>query len=237
MTLTLMRRRGTGARAVLLMATAAFSLGVVGCHIDMWEQEKVKAQAPSDFFANGQGDRPLPAGTVARAEPYNQLWAVNPVVNNDIRVGNPMYTGVNAAGKPIDYIPDEALHAFPSFKAFLQRGQSRFNIFCTPCHSKIGDGKGMIALRGFALSRPPASYHTDRLRKTALGQFYLTMTNGYGAMFSYAARITPVDRWAIAAYIRVLQRSEYSPVSLVPPDAQSQLGQTYNAPAAAPVQE
>jgi len=100
-------------------------------------------------------------------------------------------------------------------KAFIKRGQDRFNIYCTPCHGRVGDGNGMIAQRGFNLRRPVASYHTDRLRGMPVGYFYDVITNGYGAMYSYASRIEPEDRWAVVAYIRALQLSQHA----VPADA------------------
>jgi mono/diheme cytochrome c family protein len=122
-------------------------------------------------------------------------------------------------------IPEEVVRSFPSFKAMLQRGQDRFNIFCTPCHSRLGDGQGFIAQRGFAMRRPPAAYHTDRLRNMPIGHFYDVITNGYGTMFSYASRVEPQDRWAIASWIRVLQYSQNARVSDVPADLLAQLTQ------------
>jgi len=100
----------------------------------------------------------------------------------------------------------------------LQRGQQQYNAFCAPCHGKSGDGQGMIAQRGLALRRQPASYHTDRLRGMPVGYFYDVITNGYGVMYSYASRIAPEDRWAIAAYIRVLQQSQYTRVNELTPE-------------------
>lgn len=93
----------------------------------------------------------------------------------------------------------------PVTLALLQRGQQRFHIYCTPCHGELGDGDGMVVQRGFP--RPP-SYHTDRLRNAPVQHFYDVITNGYGAMYSFAARVRPQDRWAIVAYIRALQRSQ-----------------------------
>ncbi len=87
----------------------------------------------------------------------------------------------------------------------LERGQERFRIFCTPCHSELGDGRGMVVQRGFP---PPPSFHTPRLRDAPAQHFYDVITNGYGAMYSFAERVQSADRWAIAAYIRALQRSQ-----------------------------
>jgi mono/diheme cytochrome c family protein len=93
----------------------------------------------------------------------------------------------------------------PVTMALLERGQQRFHIFCTPCHSELGDGHGMIVQRGFS---PPPSYHTDRLRDAPPQHFYDVITKGYGAMYSFAQRVPPADRWAIAAYIHALQVSQ-----------------------------
>jgi mono/diheme cytochrome c family protein len=105
----------------------------------------------------------------------------------------------------------------PAFDlALLQRGQERYRIYCTPCHSELGDGNGMVVQRGFP--RPP-SYHIDRLRQAPTEHFYDVITNGYGAMYSFADRVQPADRWAIAAYIRTLQLSQ----NATPADAPQEL--------------
>jgi mono/diheme cytochrome c family protein len=95
----------------------------------------------------------------------------------------------------------------PLTLALLQRGQQRFRIYCTPCHSELGDGNGMIVQRGFP---HPPSYHDERLVKAPTQHFYDVITHGYGAMYSFAARVAPEDRWAIAAYIRALQLSQHA---------------------------
>jgi mono/diheme cytochrome c family protein len=93
----------------------------------------------------------------------------------------------------------------PLTLALIERGQERYRIYCAPCHSELGDGHGMIVQRGFP---PPPSFHIDRLRKASPQHFYDVITHGYGVMYSFADRVDPNDRWAIAAYIRALQRSE-----------------------------
>ena len=95
----------------------------------------------------------------------------------------------------------------PLSLALLERGQERYRIFCTPCHSELGDGNGMIVQRGFP---PPPNYVIPRLRNAKPQLFYDVITNGFGAMYSYAQRVSPDDRWAIAAYIRALQVSQDS---------------------------
>lgn len=97
--------------------------------------------------------------------------------------------------------------------ALLERGQERYRIYCTPCHSELGDGKGMVVQRGFP---PPPSYHIDRLREAPIQHFYDVMTQGYGAMYPFADRVSPEDRWAIAAYIRALQKSQAASLTNVP---------------------
>jgi mono/diheme cytochrome c family protein len=101
----------------------------------------------------------------------------------------------------------------PVTAALLERGRQRFDIFCSPCHGLAGDGDGVIVAHGFP--RPP-SYHEDRLVAAPAQHFYDVMTSGYGVMFSYADRVPPHDRWAIAAYIRALQLSRRATVAQVP---------------------
>jgi mono/diheme cytochrome c family protein len=105
---------------------------------------------------------------------------------------------------------DGAIKPPPLTLALLQRGQQRFRIDCVPCHSELGDGNGMVVQRGFPA---PPSYHIDRLRQAPIQHFYDVITNGYGAMYSFAGRVSPQDRWAIAAYVRALQLSQYPPAN------------------------
>jgi len=178
-----------------LMALAALS--VAGCHTDMWRQPRGEALGESSLFPDGAISRPLVPGTVARGH---------------ARLDEPFYTGAEN-GKWVDELP------VPLTKALLERGKERYNIYCSPCHGATGDGKGMIAQRGFQLKRPVGNYHTDRLREMPLGHFYDVITNGYGAMYSYASRVEPEDRWAIVAYIRALQLSQNAPVGDADPEA------------------
>lgn len=169
--------------SVLFAAVGA----IVGCHTDMWVQPKHhEPLQESHFYADGMASRPLVEGTVARGH---------------LRLDEPFFTGFQN-GKPVTEFP------LPVDEELVRRGQERYSIYCTPCHGQIGDGKGMIAQRGFTLRRPVGNYHTERLRKMPVGHFYDVITNGYGAMYSYAARVEPRDRWAIVAYIRALQLSQ-----------------------------
>jgi mono/diheme cytochrome c family protein len=116
---------------------------------------------------------------------------------------------------------DKLVHPPPPVTlALLQRGRERFDIYCAPCHGYDGRGDGMIVRRGFPT---PPSYHTERLREAPIQHFYDVITNGYGVMFSYAARVAPSDRWAIIAYIRALQASTMANLTDVPPEIRQTL--------------
>ena len=110
---------------------------------------------------------------------------------------------------------------FPVTEATLARGQERYNIYCSPCHDRVGTGDGMIVRRGY---RRPSSFHIDRLRAAPPGYYFDVMTNGFGAMPDYAAQIKPPDRWAIIAYIRALQLSQHATLAEVPPEERGKLG-------------
>jgi len=189
------------------LAVGAVTLFAVGCNTDMWRQPRNDALDKSEFFADHMSARPLVPGTIAR---------------DHLREDDAFFTG-RKNGKWMEGLP------MPVTMALLKRGQERFNIYCTPCHGRLGDGQGIIAHRGFELKRPVGNYHTDRLRLMPVGHFYDVITNGYGAMFSYASRVEPQDRWAIAAYIRALQLSQHA----LPSDAdQAALANSLNpAPA------
>jgi hypothetical protein len=193
-------------RRPTLLAISLAGLAMAGCHTDMWRQPKTEPLDESTLFPDGAASRPLLPGTIARGH---------------LREDDEYYTG-QIGGKWIDGLPSSMHLSSPQLHDFLLRGQERFNIYCSPCHSRIGNGKGMIALRGFELRRPVGNYHTDRLRKMPMGHFYDVITNGYGAMYSYASRIEPQDRWAVACYIRALQLSQHATADDVPPDKQPQ---------------
>jgi len=184
-----------------LAAVALVLLGSVACRQDMQDQPKYIPLRPSGFFADGRSARPQPEGTIARGH-----------LNDDAL----FYTGKGADGKFADLFP------FPVTKEVIERGQNRFNVYCSPCHSRLGDGDGMIPRRGF---RRPPSYHTDQVRQQPAGYFFDVVTNGFGAMQGYAAQVPPRDRWAMVAYIRALQLSRNATLSDVPPEARPQLEQ------------
>ena len=189
--------------------TATSLLALTGCHTDMWTQPKVhKSLQESDFFPDGASARKLVPGTVVRRSSDEEL-----------RVDNPTYTAVGANKKLLDELPA----SIPTNLETLKRGKERFNIYCSPCHGRSGDGKGMIAMRGLALRKQPGNYHTDSIRKQPLGHYYDVISNGFGVMYSYASRVEPEDRWKIAAYIRVLQASHTTSIKDVPEEKMGEL--------------
>ena len=164
-------------------------------------QPKYDPLEPSDFFADGMSARPRIPGTVAR--------------------GETALTGFPATGK-IDGQDGDGF-PMPVTLDVVNRGQERFDIFCSECHGKVGDGNGMIPSRGY---RHPPSFHTDTLRAARTGHFFDVMTNGFGAMPSYAVQVPVSDRWAIIAYIRALQLSQHGTINDVPAEMRSKLGGT-----------
>jgi mono/diheme cytochrome c family protein len=175
-----------------LLASFAVLLVLLGCRQDMHDQPRFKPLAESDFYPDLRSARPPVEGTVARGQLHEDEY---------------FYTG-KIGNNPGDYMP------FPVSAELLERGQERFNIFCAPCHSRLGDGNGVVAGRGFP--RKPPSYHIDRLRKAPLGYLFDVMTNGFGAMPDYASQIPARDRWAIVAYVRALQLSQDATAADVP---------------------
>ncbi len=169
--------------AKLLLAGSSLLDGVVllagcGLRLDMQDQPKFKPLRENDFYSDKRSSRALIGGTVARGQLDADAYLNTGMMN----------------GKEGDVMP------FPVTPAVLDRGRERFNIYCSPCHSQLGDGNGMVVQRGF---KHPPSYHIDRLRKAPIGHFFNVMTKGYGAMADYSAQVPVNDRWAIAAYIRV----------------------------------
>jgi hypothetical protein len=151
----------------------------------MQDQPKFFPQRGTDFYADGRSVRPQVLHTVARGQLHADTY---------------FYTGL-VNGKEGDGLP------VPVTLTLLDRGQERYNVYCTPCHSRVGNGAGMIVQRGY---RPAGDFHTARLETAPLGHFFYVISNGYGAMPDYSAQIAPIDRWAIAAYIRALQLSQHA---------------------------
>jgi mono/diheme cytochrome c family protein len=169
----------------------------------MANQPRYDPLEASDFCADGMSARPRIEGTVARgelsADPFFDTGKVNGAVTD---------------GFPI-----------PITIEVINRGHERYDIYCSECHSRTGDGNGMIPARGY---RRPPSFHTETLRTATTGHIFDVMTNGFGAMPPYGKMIPPRDRWAIVAYIRALQLSQHATVADVPANDRAQL----NAPAA-----
>jgi mono/diheme cytochrome c family protein len=183
-------------------AAAASALALVlccaGCHRDMRDQPRYEALEASSFFSNGMASRPLVEGTIARGH-----------LNED----EVFYTGKEGDQLVLE-VPLEIN------RELLERGEQRFNIYCSVCHDRTGTGDGMIVQRGF---RKPPSLHLERLRNAPAGHYFDVMTHGFGAMPSFRIQVPPQDRWAIAAYIRVLQMSQQASLDDVPPEERAKL--------------
>ncbi len=209
-----------------LLGAAAVGLMAAGCHTDMWVQPKHHhPYQESDLFADGNSSRPLPEGVV---------------IHGNAKLDDAKYTG-RENGKLVNRLPDtlvlhrETVDTRKDLLKVIERGKERYNIFCSHCHGATGDGKGMIALRGLSLKRPPGNFHTDRLREMELGHFYDVITKGYGVMYPQASRVKPDDRWAIVAYIRALQMSQNMDAATLSPEELSKVEASSNmAPSAKP---
>jgi hypothetical protein len=171
---------------------------LAACRQDMHDQPKAKALRGSAFFSDGRSARPAVEGTVARG-----------MLREDTHLYQGRVDGVLATTFP-----------FPITRPILERGHQRFDIYCSPCHGRLGDGNGMVVQRGF---KKPISFHDDRLREAPPGHYFDVMTNGLGAMQDYSAQVPVEDRWAIAAYIRALQLSQNARLSDVPQDDRKSL--------------
>jgi len=185
---------------VALAAVAVASV-VAGCRQDMHDQPSIKPLGENAFFADGSGARPLPAHTVARGQ---------------LRDNSPLYTGQATDGSLLTELP------MPLTREVLERGRERFNIFCSPCHGRTGQGDGMVVRRGY---KKPPSFHIARLRQPPVAYFFYIMTNGFGVMPSYAAQVPAEDRWAIAAYVRTLQLSQHFDASRLSAEEQARLAE------------
>lgn len=182
---------------VLGLAAASALVLIAGCRQDMQNEPKMIPQRGSTMFADGRSVRPQVEHTVARGQLDEDQY---------------FYTGL-VNGKEQDAMP------FPVTLTVLQRGQERFNVYCTPCHSRVGNGDGMIVERGY---KPAGNYHDAKRLAEPLSHYFFVMTNGYGAMPDYSSQLTPVDRWAVAAYIRALQLSQKATMADVPAGTQVQ---------------
>ena len=173
-----------------------FAAVLTGCNLEMRDDSRLKPYEASPIFKDGRSSRPLVDGTVAHSDAPNQSVAFE--------------TGMNPDGQPTADFP------LPVTKELLENGKKNFNIYCSVCHGESGYADGVVVRRGFP---QPPSYHIDRLRRAPVGHFYDVITHGYGVMYSYSDRLqTPEDRWAVAAYIRALQYSQYTKAEELTPD-------------------
>src|SRR5579863_9300731 len=184
-----------------LAAIAGVAL-IAGCRQDMQDQPKMDPQRGSEFFADHRGARPQVLNTVARGQLHEDSYFYTGVVE-----------GSNGYKQELDAMPSE----IPVTMEVLQRGQERFNVYCTPCHSRVGNGLGEIVQRGF---KPAANLHDQVRLSQPLSHYFYVMTHGYGAMPDYSAQLAPADRWAVAAYIRALQLSQAATAKDVPSNVQ-----------------
>jgi hypothetical protein len=175
-------------RKLLLLA---LTVATVACRQDMHDQPKVRPYRESQFFPDGLSARPVVPGTVARGQ---------------LREDDALYLG-KVGDKPVEQFP------FAIDRATIERGRDRYDIYCSPCHDRVGNGQGVVVRRGY---RRPPSFHADRLRLAPVGYFYEVITNGFGVMPGYASQVPVHDRWAIIAYLRALQLSQHVAVATLP---------------------
>lgn len=190
-------------------AFAALLLLLTACRQDMNDQHKLEPMEASTFFADGRGDRPAVAGTVARGQ---------------LRTNDAFFAG-RVNGKLI------AANPLPPSAPILAKGRERYDIFCSVCHDRVGTGQGTIVRRGF---KQPPTFHSDRLRDVPDGYIFEIISNGLGAMMNYRDRLAPEERWAVVAYIRALQLSQRAPGNLLTDHDTKQL-ETADSAAAATV--
>ena len=182
-------------RASRFGAIVSLAVFAAGCHTDMWTQPQTRDLEPNATFAFSQSARTAPIGT----EPFT----ANPP--------DAVFETGFENGQPIQTVPGEEAEKrlkLKNLKQLLERGRERFDIFCSPCHGRLGDGNGMIAVRGLKLVRQPRNLHSARVLNAPDGHIFRVITSGSGAMFSYGDRIPEADRWAIVSYIRALQLSQ-----------------------------
>jgi mono/diheme cytochrome c family protein len=196
--------RRLGLRTAAVFGAMALLSATFGCRQEMYDQPKYKPLAKGDLFPDGRSSRPLVEGTVARGTLDAAAASVPPA-------GGP------AAPSSTEFVTTLPV---PLTRELVSRGRERFEIFCSPCHDRTGNGRGMVVRRGY---RQPPSLHIERLRDAPIGHFYDVETRGLGAMPDYAQQIPPADRWAIAAYIRALQLSQRAALADVPGQERAKL--------------
>jgi mono/diheme cytochrome c family protein len=189
------------------MLAAACLVGVAGllagCNLEMRDDSHLKPYERSPVFKDGRSARALVAGTVPHSD--------------QAQVSTQYLTGLNPDGQPTADFP------LPITPDLLERGRKNFNIYCSVCHGYSGYADGVVVRRGFP--KPP-SYHIERLRRAPVGHVYDVITHGYGVMYSYADRLqTPEERWAVAAYVKTLQYSQYVRAEELTPEEQGRIAE------------
>jgi mono/diheme cytochrome c family protein len=196
----LRKQTGRGMARVSALAGMGILLLAAGCRQDMQNQPKLIPQRGSDMFADHRGARPQVLNTVARGQ-----------LNEDSYFYTGVVEGANGYREERNEVP------YPVTLGVLERGQERFNVYCTPCHSRVGNGLGEIVQRGY---KPAGNLHDQVRMAQPLSHYFYVMTHGYGAMPDYSAQLPPADRWAVAAYIRALQLSQAATAADVPTSVQ-----------------
>lgn len=204
--------RPPGRSALLVGSLALVLIAAAGCRRDMYDQPKYDAYDASTFFRDGSSSRQQVEGTVARG---------------DLEADSLYYQG-KLDGKDAEIFP------FAIDRETLELGRERYLIYCSPCHGRAGDGRGMVVRRGFS---PPPTFHSEYLQKKPVGHFFEVITHGYGAMYSYASRIPVRHRWAIIAYIRAMQYSREASMEDLTPDEQKNLANLPKAGTNPPTEE
>lgn len=193
----------------------------------MAQQERFEAYSATKIFPDGKAMRHPPAGTVpfGHAEEIELEFAAGIPVNLDPGEipGYPDPAGdiERQAGRQDGHGHTHGELPLEIDRALLERGRNRFAVYCSVCHGQLGDGQSVVA-ENMAL-RPPPSFHTERLREAPPSHFYTVATQGYGLMPALASQVSPRDRWAIAAYVKVLQFSQWAPLDVVPPGIREEL--------------
>lgn len=170
-------------------------------NLNMDFQNRFDPQERNDFFADRRSQRPPVEGTVARG---------------NLQADDAYYKGVTVNGAPVDNIPER----ITVDRAFVERGQNRFNVYCSPCHGQVGDGQGVVGAQYWPV--PVTSVHNERVRNAPDGYIFDVITNGIRTMPKYSHQVSVRDRWAIVAYVRALQRSQNVSQEELPEDALAQ---------------
>ena len=187
---------------IIKLSWLVICLGLLtGCALDMYDQPRYESFEKSAFGNSSLSARPRIADTVDRSQPDLDPHLTNGQINGDLAPTFPFTVTLDV----------------------LQRGQERYNIFCVPCHGRLGDGHGLVV--DYGLEAPP-SFHTEEMRNEQPGFYFDVISRGTRVMPGYASRIPPADRWAIIAYIRALQLSQNADVSTVPPEDRPKLDNT-----------